>query len=128
MSPGTEPHCLIADNRSIGTVFGRGGEGIFEQLVWGSIRLHNYMMNPDGYVEFRELREGLTFADAAVKYQPDFRDVVLWLVQRDVEGGNTALPFVWQHAHVIKTRPHASPDSIEYGLSMVDQASDVSHI
>jgi hypothetical protein len=108
--------------------YANGNTGIFESLVWGSIRLHNYMMNPDGYVEYRELREGLTFADAAVKYQPNFRQVAFWLVQRKREAGNTAMPFVWRHAHAIKTRPHPSNDSLKYGLSLVDKGSFASPI
>jgi len=38
------------------------------------------------------------------------------------------MPFVWRHAHAIRTRPHPSPDSLEYGLSMVDQGSVASPI
>ena len=108
--------------------YANGNANIFEELVWGSIRLHNYMMNPDGYVEFRELREGLTFADAAVKHQLDLRRVVHWLVHQNGEAGDTALPFVWRHAHAIKAKPHPSPDSLGYGLSMVDQGSVASPI
>jgi hypothetical protein len=91
--------------------------------VWGSIRLHNYMMNPDGYVDSRELRQRLTYQDAAVKYQADFKRVVYWLVHRNVAAGNTALQFLWVHAHAIKTKPHPSDDSVEYGLSLVDCGS-----
>jgi hypothetical protein len=108
--------------------YANGNTEIFEQLVWGSIRIHNYMMNPDGYVDFRELREGLTFKDAAVKYQPDFRQVVLWLVHQNGKAGNAALPFLWRHAHAIKTRPHPSPRSLEYGLSLVDKGSVASPV
>src|SRR5581483_4797449 len=48
-----------------------GNTHIFEQLVWGSIRLHNRMMNPDGYVDFREMRQGLPYEDTGAKYQTD---------------------------------------------------------
>lgn len=86
------------------------------------------MMNPDGYEEFRELRQGLTFNNAAIKYQSDFKSVVLWLVRRKGKIGNKALSFLWGHAHAIKTRPHPSPHSLSYGLSLVDKGSIASPI
>jgi|GEM_PF-7005871 len=108
--------------------YANGNADIFEQLVWGSIRIHNYMMNPDGYVDFREIRQGLTYRDAAGKYQADFKWVVLWLVHRNGEAGKAALQFLWGNAHAIKTRPHPSPDSLEYGLSLVNCGSVTSPV
>ena len=107
------------------------GNGDFEELVWACVHVNGHWIYgaerslPN--LEYREIREGLTLKDAAVKYQADFKWVLLWLVHRNREAGETALTFLWKHAKAIKTEPVLN-DDLRYGKSLIDSGSAASPI
>jgi hypothetical protein len=105
--------------------YANGDNEIFEELVLGCIRLNDHIVVCDSDqryhpVDRQELREGLTYQDAAPQYQAHFKLVVLWLVHRNLEAADDAFSFLWKHFSLVKLRRHFTDKSLEYKTSLID--------
>ena len=108
--------------------YANGNNEIFEELVLGCelFNQHWIIVDSGGYpptIEYQEIRKGLTYKDAAVKYQADFKSVVLWLVHRNAEAGEAAFSFLWKHFSALKVRRYFLNKPFEYGTSLIDSGT-----
>jgi len=114
--------------------YANGNRDSFEELIPACERVSNHFtyIGAEGCwppnIEYQEIRAGLTLKDAAVKYQADFKWVLLWLVERNREAGKTAISFLWKHAKAVKTEPRLRENNLQYVTSLIESGSAASPV